>query len=543
MSELLSSKGNSFQPDYATVQFGRLKGKPLFPIQKQGIEFTNNSDKRFVCIRAETGTGKSILAIHALRPPLAYLCLTINLQEQLTRDLPDATLLKGRRNYPCPSGQFETAEECIHPVCNHSCPYHITRNKFIQNPYGILNFHYYLNAAHFTSIMDFKGSKKSQIKRNIILDEADMLDQVLINFIAFEFGFNKLRAMGLMKHVPDRKTKIDSVSLWLKDVDDRTSKTLLKLEKQVEEIIDKIARAKERGQRYELSGTENVIIKRYKFISNLSWKTEFLNKQDLKDNWVYYSDENRITLKPKWLTREMTDRFLFDHGKKFLFMSATLPSKAIFCGLMGLETDEVDYLDLPPVFTNEKRKIIYTPAYNATYKESKNNKKELRAKVRNKVFDILKQQPGRGLIHSTSYEMAGYLTDLSPRLIFHNSINKKERFDRFINTSGAVFVSPAATRGIDLPDSLCEWIMILKCPWASLGDKQVNARVYSSGKFGRLWYASLTSQTIVQMAGRGYRHNLDYCTIYLTDEQIGRLLQKESSLWPLWFRELVDYDW
>ena len=502
---------------------GVFKGKPLWDNQVKALNFLKQSKKRFLCLRAPTGSGKSLIGMEVFDPPMFYLCSSIELQEQLLRDYPELVLLKGRNNYPCVEGVFESVELCIKKSTCPSCLYYKQKRKLLSSQFGVLNFHYFLN------LMNFARPEEKKAERNIVIDEADTVETTLIDFISFDFSFKRLERLELNIKKPDKKTVVESFQVWLERFKAR-------LEKRMGEIKSEIVRIEEKVKNdQKLLGYEQAILKRWNTYKGLEWKVSFLSSQeDLKDNWVYYYDE-KISLKPKWLNRELTDRFLFNHGKRFLLMSATLPSKPVLCGLFGLEPNEIDYMELESTWDVTKRPVLYIPKYSLTHK----TKKEVRKKIRNAVSEVLEKEKERGLIHTVSYYLAEYLKGLSPRLIFHNNKDKKRQFQKFISTPGAVFVSPSSTRGIDLFNDRCRWIVLLKAPFPDLSDKQVSARLYGSGKFGRLWYQSETIQTIIQACGRANRHAEDWATIYLYDEQIGRLLKEHKGLFPLWFRELV----
>jgi len=158
--------------------------------------------------------------------------------------------------------------------------------------------------------------------------------------------------------------------------------------------------------------------------------------------------------------------------------------------------------------------------------------------IRNSVYDILRAHPrDKGIIHCVSYKLANIIRPVSPRLIIHNGQDKNNCYEDFINSSNKVFVSPSSIRGLDLHDDLARFVVFLKVPFPDLSDIMTSARAYSA--YGDIWYSSQTIQAIVQGAGRGMRHEKDYCVTYILDGQIVRLLKSKSSLFPKWFREAI----
>lgn len=508
-----------------TATLGVLTGKPLRPSQVKAIDFISRSKRTYLAVRAPTGIGKTCLGFESMETPFYYICSSIPLQEQTKRDYSMETeLLKGRNNYRCPN--YETADLCVNDRPCDDCEYNLAKMAAMAKNRTILNFHYFMYASNFT---------KEFPLRNVIIDEADNLEKALVDFISFEFTESQLDWIGLRTQMPERKTKIYAIKEWLVG----RKAEAKQLEETMRPYVQQI-RAKAKNRKIQKS--ERVVLRKYKALSNILWKIDFLSRQDLAKNWIYRYEElrHKISLKPIWLKRELVDRFLLSHGGRFLFMSATLPAKEVFCGMYELKAEEVDYIDMPNVWDSDKRKIIYRPSYSLSYK-NKNDKTY--TQVKEAVQKIMAEQPGRGVIHTVSYQLAKLIESIgSDRIISHTSDNKRRMFERFKDTDGAIWISPSSTRGLDLPYDLCEWIVWLKAPFLHVRDPQVNARLYNSGKFGKLWYASDAVQTIIQGCGRGFRNEDDYCTVYMLDEQIGRLLRDQPKLWPMWFRDLVDYE-
>jgi Rad3-related DNA helicase len=110
-----------------------------------------------------------------------------------------------------------------------------------------------------------------------------------------------------------------------------------------------------------------------------------------------------------------------------------------------------------------------------------------------------------------------------------------------MESKNKVFVSPSSTRGVDLPDDQCRFIIVAKAPFQSLGDKLVKSRVYGAGGFGKFWYRAICAQDIVQASGRGVRHTNDHCTTYILDKQAEKLIVDNQGLFPRYWMDAVDY--
>ena len=496
-----------------TITIGRLKGSPLRSTQRTIISAIKSSSKRFIALNAPTGAGKSIIAVEAMPQPFFYLCSSKQLQDQLSRDFPEMAVLKGRNNYSCPI--FDTADLCVLPTCDLPCSYKLAKRQAFASPMAAMNFHYFLHIFNYTSANE---------KRNIIIDEADEFESTLIDFISLSIDTKALE----FYNIPFRPTRKTVLSSFLKFAKELQGYIILR-HKELSAIISTI-------DDFASSNPSTLkLIKEFKWISSLKVKLELIDSSTT-DNWVYYYDDRRIYLRPKWLTRALADKYFFSHGSKFLFMSATLPSLRVFCGLFGLSLEEVEYLESPSSFDIKNRPVYITPKWNLSRKTAPPV-----STIRSTVKSFLSQNPTKGIIHTVNYSLANLLKDLDPRLIIHNSFDKEKLFQKFLASQDGVWVSPSSLRGIDLPGDLCRWIIFLKAPYADLSDLVTSARAYS-GKFGALWYKSTCAQGIVQGAGRGVRNEKDWCKVYIFDEAIKTLIIQNASLFPSWFREAIVFE-
>jgi Rad3-related DNA helicase len=511
---------------------GKLAGMDLRPTQANGIEFIKEArkkKKKYIALQAPTGIGKTCLGFESTQIPFFYICSSKTLQDQAARDYPEAVLLKGKNNYNCPN--YGTADLCVQNTPCGDCEFQEAKKKAMGAAMTILNFHYFMYTANFTKEFQY---------RNIIIDEADDLESVIVGFISFEFTDKQLQWLGIMPEMPEKKTTIKIMPRWI----ELRHREIAMVQ---QEMKDDIKELQAKARWGKLDQKDRTVLSKWKALTALAWKMRFLLQQDnegkLLTDWIYRYDEvpnKKITIKPIWLTRELTERFFLRHGKDFLFMSATLPAKEVFCGLYGFKAEEVAFKDLPDSWESDKRQVIYRGAYKLTYKDKN---KETYDKIKNAVRKILDEQKGRGVIHCVSYELGRIIAKLNEdRLITHTAKNRTAMFQHFKDTEGAVWVSPSSIRGIDLPGELCEFIIWLKAPFLNLKDPQTNKRYRGSGKFGKIWYSSDACQSIIQGCGRGFRSPDDYCTVYLLDKQIGGLLLEQQKLFPMWFRELVHFE-
>ena len=88
-----------------------------------------------------------------------------------------------------------------------------------------------------------------------------------------------------------------------------------------------------------------------------------------------------------------------------------------------------------------------------------------------------------------------------------------------------IIIGPSLAEGIDLPDDLCRFIIILKVPYPTLTSKLVKAKM----KLFPNWYASTTSNIIIQGIGRGNRNKTDYCQTFILDGCFKRLYNETKD--------------
>jgi len=234
------------------------------------------------------------------------------------------------------------------------------------------------------------------------------------------------------------------------------------------------------------------------------------------------------------LTPELSEQYLWRHGKKFVLMSATFPPKLVLAKCLGLDTSDMDYYEIPSQFPVENRPVYCYPVASMT---AKTTDMEL-PKLIEAVKCIVDHYPSqKGIIHAVSYALANKIMEGvdSVRLITHNSKDRQDVIDQFTNSDEPlVLVSPSIERGLSLEEDKCRFIIIAKCPYLSLGDKVTAARLYSS-KIGQIWYGSNAALTVVQMAGRAVRSNVDQADTYILDLKVKELILKNPSWFPSWW--------
>jgi Rad3-related DNA helicase len=296
-------------------------------------------------------------------------------------------------------------------------------------------------------------------------------------------------------------------------------------------------------------------IREIKFIEGLLDNLARVMIQLPKGKWIHdgYSERNYdagdVIFRPVFVAG-FGDRLLWQNGQKFLLMSATILTDMVMASELGLNLDDkrvFDIIDVPSSFPVENRPIHVVPIADMTFDNMQNG--DVKDKMARAIEGVLRRHPDvRVLIHCVSYDLARYLyTSIleSGRvqgralITYSDSRGKNDALDDYKRISNAVLFAPSMDRGVDLPDDLCRVQVIAKIPYPNLGDKRINARLYSPG--GQGWYSMHTIRTIVQMAGRGVRHREDWAITYVFDGQFGEIWRKNSRMFPRYIRDALNF--
>ena len=219
---------------------------------------------------------------------------------------------------------------------------------------------------------------------------------------------------------------------------------------------------------------------------------------------------------------------------KVILLSATIGAKDI--ETLGLSGRRVAYLHSPSPIPPDRRPFVVDDIVSVNRQNMERSVDMISQYINTNL--ISRHAGERGLIHAT-YQMADMLRTklVDSRFIFHNRENKKEMYQRYIDSKDGILVACGMYEGIDLPDDLGRWQVITKIPWPSLGDAAIAALAERDPE----WYLWETAKTVIQAGGRVSRHEADYGVTYCLDSSFMRLYNEGSHLLPRWFLDcLVD---
>lgn len=436
-------------------------------------------------IVAPTAFGKTAISKTLLQSSYkaSYIAPTNQLVDQFLAAFPDTSTLRRLDSYwcedsqlPCPKVRAIKKGFCRGCTCGTE----LARAKYRNGP-GVYTYHAYLAHRLYRDVL--------------VVDEAHQLIPMLqslgeVILWRHDYRYNNSSRDGLLKWIqslPAKKRNGTKLSLLYNTLISRSPDYALSIE--TREFNGKGTKRGEPEER------ECLVL------------TPISVKEQGKKMWPHYV-------------------------KKIVLMSATINFKDVE-GL-GLSDRKVAYLHSPSPIPPERRPFIAQPVCTVVW----NNIEQSAREMANYVDKVLypRHAGERGLLHVT-YQMAdilrNYLT--GSQYLFHDRDNKKEVYQRYLSTKGAVLVACGMYEGIDLPDDAGRWQAILKVPWPSLGDAAISALATRDNE----WYLWETAKKLIQAGGRVSRHEKDYGVTYCLDNSFMRLYNEGRHLLPKWFLDCL----
>ena len=526
-----------------------------------------------VTLSAPTGTGKSIIGavtaevLHKLESPdlhagASFLLSPTNiLSEQYFKTFQEGRdpldtrfrMIKGAANFQCAALSTDiepqTAEMCalrlfqksgeqsmIDTFCN-GCEYALQKRLRDRSRHLITNYAYYFIDRMYTQMM---------AKRTVcVYDEAHLINDLFTEHNAIYVSDSRLKKMseeilanlsisdvGVFKKIKDVTNLVKEGKVAKSNYKD----VLLTLA-EVYGIVTELAQ-----NAADAAGNDH---KRYIAMSKLSKKYFGLGCKigdlfeynydhafDFKPaNPKYNQSENELSVKPIFVA----DMFgVLNNAKYNLLMSGTL-GEVYANRTLTLENNK--HIRLAPTFPVENKKVIF-------YKPQALSKDSLQlnqvaTKLKSACQEIVKyhtDKKERGIILTPSFALSEMIADtiskanLPVRIFEHHKGDKLSlALNRFKDYSGgpAVMITASGFEGMDLPGDLSRYQILVKAPYASLGEARVKLILE---KYPDL-YKLLCLMKMVQGAGRSVRSPTDYATTYILDSNAQRIWTDKINEW------------
>lgn len=536
-------------------------------------------------MEAPCGSGKSTIAFIVCGVLWEYFGLKsyilvsdLSLFDQYEQDLKKYNLnwgrLKGKDNYICArNGQVFTNGECqIKGIgmptlsdpqaskskgfsCGPTCKYVIERRRAENSPITIMTYQFWFIAMNYVKDICFAGCEDMapfQKRDFIICDEAHKIpDLVQRHFspridsddIGFLFSLREiaekldygqdLPAIDSFKQVMKAFTLVEEpkdIMLCIKRYENLLGK-YNEFQYWLRDVLSKKGSV-ERYLKYLNAGNtcRECHCKFSDFISlieELGLDTIVLSaSQDKSEN--YHISINCA------FEHKMVKKYLHDKAPQELLMSATIGDCDIYKSMIGEE--ELDNLDfkaftVPSTFDFSKSPIYFYPKFRLSYNEKAKNL----PLVINEIINILNKHTNeKGIIQTGSYEFSKALYDnltptLRSRVLFYkDSKEKNEVITKYKNSINKILIGPSLIEGINFPNDECRFLIMMKVPYASLGDKLVQRKMNIIPGY----YHNDVCQKITQGIGRIQRSKNDWGITYIMDGCFKDILRNNKNDLP-----------
>lgn len=227
------------------------------------------------------------------------------------------------------------------------------------------------------------------------------------------------------------------------------------------------------------------------------------------------------------------------YGDVSLMMSGTIYNKEFFCGLNGLDPEEVTFIRSTSEFPVENRLVIYSKSLGVNCQRATWYKEDGLGKIIRSIKTILEKHPNeKGLIHVGSYEEASVIKEALRslnRIVIHTPEDYEVTLNSFYRSEvpNLVLISPRSQQGVDMFGDRARFQIITKVPYLNVGDKVIQKLKDKN----RLWYNLRTLIVFGQQLGRIVRSPSDYGRTYLLDSRFPDFLRGMWNYIPEWQRE------
>lgn len=496
--------------------------------------------KKFVIVRAPTGSGKSVLS-HALAnytrdfeedqledfrdfsclygddtevfdhyPMAGAYALTISksLQNQYLEMFDYMPSLKGKGNYRCavdPDSNMKTAPCSIAKEMGRNCfndgicSYYNTVIDTLSSKFSVLNY------AKFLSMPDHHRRRQM-----IICDEASELEAEIVKYYGLDINYEKLEKVGIKvsKLMTDNYEK---VLAWLNDLFD-----------EITQEIERVDRAKKMSKSIFENGKQ-------------TYRKEFKDK--LKYVISYWADLEYIVefsqegAKMTPYRIDSVTHELYDNHEQVILMSATIVDVAGFAKNLGIT--DYSFVDIPSTFDPLKSPIYVSNKNPLSFKTMEQNLPLILNDLE-KIVELHKNE--KGIIHTHTGSITKEVKKRfgkNKRFLFREEgVTNDDIVKQHMESSEpTILVSPSLSMGLDLKGDDGRWFAVLKLPYLPLGDKRIKRRCDDDFR----WYNSEMLKMLIQQCGRCTRSKTDESVGYILDGSAFKAINMNKSILPNYF--------
>lgn len=532
---------------------------------------------------APCGSGKSTIAFivcgvlwESFGLKSYILVSDLSLFEQYEQDLKKYNLnwgkLKGKDNYQCQrNGQVFTNGECqikgiglpslsdpeVAKVkgfsCGPNCKYVKERRKAEASPVTIMTYQFWFIAMNYIKDIMFDGNSEYapfQTRDFIICDEAHKIPDLVQRHFSPRIDSDDVGFLFTLKEYSDKVDyELPSIESFK-----QTMKAFTMVEKP-EDIMICIKRYEALMQKYnefqywlrdmaQKKGNSEKLLK-YLNAGNTCRECHCKFSDYIKlveelglDTIVLTADTDKsgnyhISLNCAF-EHKMVKKYLHDKAPQELLMSATIGDCEIYKNMIGeeeLTNDEFRAYEVPSTFDFSKSPIYFYPKYRLSYTEKAKNLPLVIEEIKN---ILMKHKDEKGIIQTGSYDFSKALYDSLPpnlrsRVLFYkDSKEKNEVILKYKNSINKILIGPSLIEGINFPHDECRFLIMMKVPYASLGDKLVQRKMNIIPGY----YHNDVCQKITQGIGRIQRSKDDWGVTYIMDGCFNDILKNNKNDLP-----------
>ncbi len=230
-------------------------------------------------------------------------------------------------------------------------------------------------------------------------------------------------------------------------------------------------------------------------------------------------------------------------GSKNLFISATIGNGEYLAQLLGLKKEHCFYIHENSSFEKKNHPFILleeAEKLSTSSKEKKQRVFKILETQSRPFLDLMKQHQLRGLILTSSFELANLMEELARmsklRVITHTSGKSDKAINDFIsNHQGDVLITPSGWEGISLDDDLARMCLIPKLPFPMMRDPIIQKKIKKYPQF----LENDVMITIQQAHGRIQRNAKDWGISICFDGNFKWLSKKQSKSLEPWFSNRI----
>jgi len=260
---------------------------------------------------------------------------------------------------------------------------------------------------------------------------------------------------------------------------------------------------------------------------NFKCKTSDFLKFDYQHT-LDYKDEGGYIIKPIFISNMF---HLIKNSHFHLFMSATLTPEFLTRTINFEKNANIKFIQMKSVFKPQRKQVRFINAYKLNYK--KMNDPDIISEISNLCHSIITEHPQEnGIIQAPSFKVAhevyeklsSYMQNSKIKLFEHK---RGENFNELITQfkqckSPSLIISPNLFVGVDLPGNESTYQIMIKAPFASLGDARMQYIIQNHP----VVYQTEALFKILQGFGRSNRSKDDYSVTYCIDSNIEKVFRK-----------------